>query len=75
MTTKVWAFCPIPELNKATGLVDCEEELAAQLISDGRVQDPRIGANLFKPIEDAPPPRPRPEQDYNDKAMTPRRRR
>jgi hypothetical protein len=77
-TTCVWAFRRIPELNNATGFVECEEELAERLISEGRAQDPRIGATPLNYIEDAPPeppatPKQAVQQVYDDKAMTPRR--
>jgi hypothetical protein len=78
-TTCVWAFRRIPELNDATSFVECEEELAARLISEGRAQDPRIGATPLYYIEEAPPPVVQPLQQeqqpalYDDKSMTPRR--
>ena len=31
--------------------MDCPKDLAIQLIADGHVQDPKVGANYLKPIE------------------------
>lgn len=52
MVTIVWAFQPLPQLNGRTGIVECDDALADELIGANLVQDPRIGALLFKPIEE-----------------------
>src|SRR5262245_50399026 len=54
-TTTVWAFQALAELNNATGFVECDEQLAARLIKEGAVQDPRDGGAALKPIEASPP--------------------
>jgi hypothetical protein len=51
--TIVWAFEPLEELAGATGLVECDEVLAATLVAQQRAQDPRIGALLLRPIAPA----------------------
>ena len=59
MNTTVWAFQPLPELNNATGFVECDAELAARLMAAGQVQDPRDGATALRTIgEVVPPPAP-----------------
>jgi hypothetical protein len=78
MSTLVWAFQPLKELDNQTGFVECEDNLAALLIESGKAQDPRDGALVLKHIV-APPPLAHPEapaateQTYDDKAMTPKR--
>jgi cell division septation protein DedD len=52
----VWAFQPLPELKDQTGLVECEDSLAALLIESGKAQDPRIGATALTHIQAAPAP-------------------
>ena len=47
----IWSFKKITELKGVTGFVDCERELAQQLIADGHAQDPKVGANYLKAIE------------------------
>ena len=59
----VWAFQPLKELDKATGFVTCDEDLATKLLADGKVQDPRIGAHSLKPIQDKPTPAPRKQKE------------
>lgn len=59
--TLVWAFKKLPELDGQTGLVECDEALAAKLIEDGDAQDTRDGALHFKEIE---------EGEYMTKVMT-----
>lgn len=48
--TIVWAYEPLEELDGRTGLVECDELVAAQLVRDAKVQDPRVGALMLKPI-------------------------
>jgi hypothetical protein len=48
--TLVWAFQPLDELDGRTGLIECEEALAQQLITADLAQDPRIGSNHFREI-------------------------
>lgn len=52
--TQVWAFRALRELGGATGRVDCEEELARELIERGDAQDLAVGAVHLKEIEAAP---------------------
>jgi hypothetical protein len=52
MQELVWAFAPVKELNGVTGFVECDSSLAAKLIEEGRVQDPRVGALHLKEITD-----------------------
>jgi hypothetical protein len=47
----IWSFKKITELKGRTGFVDCERNLAQQLIADGHVQDPKVGANYLKAVE------------------------
>jgi hypothetical protein len=53
--TVVWAPTPLAELDGATGFVECDEALAAELLTADEVQDPRIGGNLLRHIEDGAP--------------------
>lgn len=66
----VWAFQPLPELKDQTGLVECDDSLAALLIESGKAQDPRLGALALKHITDKPPAAPKAE--YDTKVMTPK---
>ena len=55
MATTVWAFRRLAELNHATALVECDEELATRLIAEGLVQDPlKVSALELKEIEPLP---------------------
>jgi hypothetical protein len=47
----IWSFKQITELKGRTGFVDCERNLAQQLIADGHAQDPKVGANYLKAVE------------------------
>jgi len=70
--TIVWAFRPLDQLGRQVGLVECDELLAAQLIADDQVDDPRIGAHALRQLEpDDPPPVPREasRQGYSDRQM------
>ena len=49
--TVVWAYRPLPELNRATGFVECDDDLAADLIKSGRAQSLDVGALHFRQIE------------------------
>jgi hypothetical protein len=60
--TTVWAYKPLEELEWSTGLVVCENKLAAKLIKSGDVQDPRVGGLHLKEIE------------YDTKVMTPKKK-
>lgn len=51
MVTIVWAFQPLAQLDGRLGIVECDEELADELVERNLVQDPRIGALLLKPIQ------------------------
>ena len=62
MNTLVWAYKPIKELNGETGMVECDEELAAKLIESGDVQDLRVGGLHLKEIQ---------QGEYQTKTMTP----
>jgi hypothetical protein len=73
MATVIWAFKPLPELNHQTGMVECDEALAQQLIADGRAQDLSVGAFALKHVEDAPPPRD--PHEYKTTALKPPRKR
>ena len=53
MDTVVWAYKPIKELKKQTGLVICSLDLATKLIESGDVQDPKDGALHMKEIQEA----------------------
>lgn len=44
----VWAFEAIPELDGQTGFVPVQQDLAAELIAAGKVQDPRVGGVSLK---------------------------
>jgi hypothetical protein len=66
-TTLVWAFKPLDVLHGETGFVECDEELAAQLIASGDAQDTRDGALHFKEIEIGK------HQEYDTKVMTAKR--
>lgn len=50
MSTCVWAYQALKELDGKTGFVACSEELAAELIASGKAQDPRDGGNSLKHI-------------------------
>lgn len=52
----VWAFRPISQLNGQTGFVECDEEVAKQLIDAELVQDIAVGGLNLKTIEAAPRP-------------------
>lgn len=65
----VWAYKPLRALNNETGLVACEDAIAAKLIAAGDVQDPAIGAHHFKEIQPADP-----VEEYDTKVMAPRKR-
>jgi hypothetical protein len=54
MSTTVWAWRPLVELNGQTGLVDAGP-LAQSLIDAGVVQDPRAGALHLNAIEAGEP--------------------
>jgi len=87
MGTCVWAFRQLVELNDQTGFVECDDELAVQLLELGQVQDPRDGALALNEIDYTPRAEPRAEPEprehhhphhrphYDDKEMTPTRRR
>ena len=52
MTTFVWAYEPLDELDGQTGFVSVDDDkLAAKLLKSGAVQDPAIGGNELKQIE------------------------
>jgi len=55
VSTIVWAFQEIAELQGAVGFVECDDALAAQLIAEGRAQDPQVGGSALKPIEGSAP--------------------
>jgi hypothetical protein len=70
VVTLVWAFQPLDELEGRTGLIECEEALAQQLITADLAQDPRVGANHFREIVEAAPSRAAPsEQAYRTRVM------
>lgn len=77
MSTCVWAFQRLPELNNQLEFVECDEELAARLIAAGKAQDPRIGGTALKEVTYAPPvtppaPAARKDAEYDTKVMTPK---
>jgi len=49
--TVVWAFKELAILNNRTGIVACLQEVADQVIADGKAQDMRDGLLALKPIE------------------------
>lgn len=53
MPTVVWAFRPLPELNHQTGFVECDDELARELLAADKAQDPNVGALHLRDIEPA----------------------
>jgi len=55
MSTIVWAFQEIAELQGAIGFVECDDALALKLIAEGRAQDPQVGGSALKPIEGSAP--------------------
>jgi len=66
MTTLVWAYKPLQELQGQTGFVECDEALAKDLIDSGEAQDLSVGGFHLKEIESA---------EYATKEMTPAKRR
>lgn len=71
-TITVWAFKRLPELNDATALVDCDEELAKRLIAEGLVQDPtKVSALELKEIESYETTQLVPGTDYRTTNLTP----
>ena len=46
----VWAYAELSELNNQTGLVICPADVADKLLEADMVQNPQIGAHLFKLI-------------------------
>ena len=50
----VWAFQKLEELDGRTGFVQCDDALAAKLIDQKLVQDPRVGGGALKVISDKP---------------------
>lgn len=63
--TTVWAHRSIEELDYATGLVACDQVMATQLLSAGKVQDPRVGGRALLPVKAR-----RPRAAYQNKEMT-----
>jgi hypothetical protein len=53
--TVVWAPVPLVELEGATGFVECDQDVADELIAADEAQDPRIGGNGLRPIEGGAP--------------------
>lgn len=49
----IWSYKKITELNGRTGFVDCEKTLAEKLLADGHAQNPNVGGNHLKKIENA----------------------
>lgn len=55
MNTIVFAFRPVEDLQGQLGLIECEEDLALDLIAEDLVDDPRIGDRNFREMQpDAP---------------------
>lgn len=50
----VWAYKRLPELGFKLGFVECEASVAADLYASGDAQDPRVGCNTLKPMDDSP---------------------
>ena len=73
MNTVIWAYKPLPELNHQTGMVECDEALAKQLIADGRAQDLSVGAFALKHMEAAAAPSD--PHEYKTTALKPPRKR
>ena len=53
-STVVWAPRPLDDLGGATGIVECDEDVAERLIAADLAQDPRIGDRLLRPIDTKP---------------------
>ena len=51
MTTLVWAYRPLEALQGQTGFVECDEDLAKDLIATGEAQDLNVGGLYLKVIE------------------------
>ena len=66
MTTLVWAYKPLQELQGQTGFVECDEDVAKDLIASGEAQDLNVGGFYLKEIEST---------EYATKDMAPARRR
>lgn len=49
----IWSFKKITELNNRTGLIACDDALAKKLIEDGHAQNPNVGGNHLKPIQNS----------------------
>ena len=52
--TTVWAYKKLKELNDETGFVSVDEKIAAKLLKEGKVQDPKIGGKFLKHIDLTP---------------------
>ena len=50
MTTLVWAYKPLQELQGQTGFVECDEDVAKDLIASGEAQDLNVGGFHLKEI-------------------------
>ena len=66
MTTLVWAYKPLQELQGQTGFVECDEDVAKDLIASGEAQDLNVGGFHLKEIEST---------EYATKDMAPAKRR
>ena len=66
MTTLVWAYKPLQELQGQTGFVECDEDVAKDLIASGEAQDLNVGGFHLKEIEST---------EYATQDMAPARRR
>ena len=69
--TTVWAFAPLQALHNQTGFVQCDADLAADLIESGQVQDPRIGVSSLKHVTAEAPAKAAAKRKYSTKVLTP----